>query len=122
LKRTKSRKTNLSSNPAEGAGLVFVVDVSSLTKKGFVGSSTYEGREVDFEFDEGSAGVFLPSEMAARLHVRKGAKVSVLLEDGPTLFVELGFSGVSKAPRISDPKVYYAIGHEGGAVLRVRRA
>jgi hypothetical protein len=122
LTRTKNQKTNPSLNSAEGAELVFVVDVSSLTKKGFVGSSTYEGKEVDFEFDEGSAGVFLPSEMAARLHVRKGAKLSVSLEDGSTQFVELGFSGVSKAPRISDAKVYYAIGHEGGAVLHIRRA
>lgn len=104
------------------AELVFVVDVSSLTKDGFVGSSTYEGKVVDLEFDVEGEGVFLPSDMAARLHVRKGSKVSVSLEDGSAQLVELAFSGVSKAPRISDDKVYYAIGHAGGAVLRIRKA
>ncbi|MDG6985499.1 MAG: hypothetical protein JRM73_01970 [Nitrososphaerota archaeon] len=107
---------------ATAAELVFVVDVSSLTKKGFVGSSTYQGKRVDFSFDDGADGVYLTPQMTARMHVRKGSKVMVALEDGAALFVELSVAGTSKAPRISDQRVYYAIGHEGGAILRIRKS
>ena len=104
------------------AELVFVVDVTSLTKNGFVGSSSYEGREVDLEFDDAGKGAFLTSEMAARLRVRKGSKVSVVIEDEKNQVAELIVSGVGRAARISDPKVYYAVGREGGAVVRLRKA
>ena len=108
--------------PADGqAELVFVVDVSLLTEKGFVASSTYEGKKVSLEFDDAGDGVFLTAEMAGRLRVRKGSKVSLILEDSSTQVVELVVGGISKSPRVSDPKVYYAIGREGGAIARIRR-
>lgn len=103
------------------AELVFVVDVSSLTKKGFVGTTTYEGREVDLEFDDAGTGVFLTSEMAGRLHVRKGSTLSVIIEDERNQVVEAPVAAVGKVLRISDPKVYYAVGREGGAILRLRK-
>jgi hypothetical protein len=103
------------------AELVFVVDVSSLTKKGFIGTTTYEGGKVDLEFDDVGEGVFLNSEMAGRLKVKKGSMVSVVIEDDGNLVAEAKVGGVSKVLRISDPKVYYAVGREGGAVIRVRK-
>jgi ABC-type lipoprotein release transport system permease subunit len=107
------------SGPAE---LVFVVDVSSFTNKGFIGTSTYGGKKVDIRFDDAGAGVFLTSEMAARLHVKKGSKVSLTLEEGSNQVVEIPVAGLAKAVRVSDPKVYYAVGREGGAVMRLRKA
>jgi ABC-type lipoprotein release transport system permease subunit len=102
--------------------LVFVVDVSSLTKKGFIGTSTYEGKKVDLEFDDGGKGVILTSEMAARLRVRKGSKLSVIVEDEKNQVVEAAVAGVGKTPKISDPKIYYSVGREGGAIVRLRKA
>jgi len=104
------------------AELVFVVDVSALTKEGFRGSTEYEGRIVDLEFDDGGDGVSLTSEMAARLRVKKGSRVSLVVEDGARQVAEVTVASVGKSLRISDPKVYYAVGKEGGAVLRVRKA
>ena len=106
---------------APAAELVFVVDVSSLTNKGFVGTTTYEGVQVDLEFDDGSAGVYLTSKMAGRLHVRKGSKLSLALEGETNQLVEVEVAGVGKTIRISDPRVYYGVGREGGAVIRVRK-
>ena len=104
------------------AELVFVVDVSSLTKKGFVGSSTFEGKTVDLEFDDAGKGVFLTTAMAGRLHVKKGSRVSIVIEDEKTQIVEAEVAGVGKVPRISDPKTYYAVGREGGAIVRLKKA
>ncbi len=103
------------------AELVFVVDVSSLTKNGFIGTTTYEEGRVDLEFDDKGEGVYLNSEMAGRLKVRKGSLVSVVIEGDDNLVAEAKIGGVSKILRISDPKVYYAIGRDGGAVVRVRK-
>ena len=61
------------------AELVLVVDVSALTSKGFVGTTRYEGRVVGFDFDDGEAGVFLSSEMAERLQVMKGSRLSLTI-------------------------------------------
>lgn len=108
-----------SASPAE---LVFVVDVSALTSKGFTGSTEYEERKVDLEFDDGNAGVFLSSEMAGRLHVKKGSRLSIVVEADANQVAETRVASVGKSLRISDAKVYYAIGREGGAVLRVRKA
>jgi len=106
---------------ANQAELVFVVDVSSLTKKGFVGSTKYEGEQVDLEFDDGQVGVFLTSEMAGRLHVRKGSPLLIVVEGEANEVVEASVAAVGKVLRISNPKVYYAVGREGGAVIRVRK-
>lgn len=104
------------------AELVFVVDVSSLTKRGFVGTTDYRGKKVDLEFDDQGDGVFLTTEMAGRLHVRKGSAVSVIIEDERNQIAESKVAAVGKTIRISDPKVYFAVGREGGAVIRIRKS
>lgn len=101
--------------------LVFVVDVSSFTKKGFVASTTFDGSPVDAEFDDGDEGVTLTAAMAKRLHVRKGSAVSMVVEDEKTQVTNSTVASVGRALRISDSKVYYAVGREGGAIVRVRR-
>ena len=102
--------------------LVFVVDVSSLTDEGFKGSTEYEGKRIDLDFDDGKAGVYLDAEMAGRLHVRKGSKLSLVIEGDSNQVTEATVASVGKKLRISDAKVYYSIGREGGAVLRLRKA
>jgi putative transposon-encoded protein len=99
-----------------------VVDVSTLTSKGFIGTSRYGGERVDVSFDDGSAGVYLTSEMAGKLHVKKGSRISVVIEDDANQVAETTVASVGKSIRVSDPKVYYSVGREGGAVLRVRKA
>ena len=106
---------------AKGAELVFVVDVSSFTKAGFVGATEYEGRRVDLEFDDGADGVFLSPEMASRLGVGKGSSVLVTVENDANLVAKAAVAGVGKALRLSDARVYYAVGSEGGAVIRVTK-
>lgn len=106
---------------ASAAELVFVVDVSALTGRGFVGSTEYEGKKVDLDFDDADAGVFLSSEMAGRLHVKKGSRVSIVIEDDDNQVAQTRVASVGKSLRISDLKVYYAVGREGGAVIRVRK-
>lgn len=103
------------------AELVFVVDVSSLTNQGFVGTTKYEGKEVNLEFDDDGKGVYLTSEMAGRLHVKKGSALSVIVEDDVNQVAQVMVAAVGKTLRISDPKVYYAVGREGGAVVRIRK-
>lgn len=103
------------------AEIVFVVDVTSLSKKGFVGSTSYEGKRVDLEFDDGDAGTFLSSGMAARLHVRTGSGVMLVVENERNIVTKSVISGVGETIRISNSKAYYEIGREGGAVVRIRR-
>jgi len=102
--------------------IVFVVDVSSFTEKGFIGTSSFEGGQVAIDFDDGDQGIFLNHEMAGRLGVKKGSRVSALVEAEKTQAVQMVVAAVGKAVRISDLKVYYAIGKEGGAVIRVRKS
>jgi len=106
---------------ATGAELVFVVDVSSFTEAGFVGTTEYEGGRVDLEFDDKGEGVFLNSEMAGRLGVRKGSPIVVTVENDENLVAKAAISGVGKTLRVSDAKVYYAVGREGGAIVRVSK-
>ncbi|HEV2225449.1 MAG TPA: hypothetical protein VGR56_01440, partial [Nitrososphaerales archaeon] len=103
------------------AELVFVVDVSSLTKKGFVGTTTYHGKQIALDFDDGGEGIFLTPEMAGRLHVRKGSTLSVIMENERTLVAKAEVGGVGKTLRISDSKIYYTVGREGGAIVRIRK-
>ncbi|HYB06802.1 MAG TPA: hypothetical protein VEB87_01455 [Nitrososphaerales archaeon] len=119
MTRGRSRPSVAVAGQAE---LVFVVDVSALTKKGFIGTTTFEGKQVDLEFDDGGAGVLLTSEMAARLRVRKGSAISVLIEGDRNTVVEASVGGTGKRPRVSDPRIYYAVGREGGAVIRIRKS
>jgi putative transposon-encoded protein len=107
---------------AEGAELVFVVDVSSFTKDGFLGSTTYNGKRVDLEFDDAGKGFYLTAAMAERLHVRKGSLLKIILEDDRMVVANTVVASVGKSIRISDPKVYYGVGKEGGAVIRIRKA
>jgi len=101
--------------------LVFVVDVSSFTKKGFVGSTEYEGKTTSIEFDDDDLGAYLTSEMAKRLHVRKGSPLLVIVEDDRRESAKTITAGVGSQVRISNAKVYYAVGREGGAVVRVKK-
>ena len=105
----------------DGSELVFAVTVSSFTKSGFVGSASYGGRPVDLEFDDGDEGVFLTPEMCERLRVSEGSKLLLLVEDGgPPQAAESRVAGSASRPRISSARVYYAVGREGGAVLKIR--
>ncbi len=106
---------------ADQAELVFVVDVSSLTKRGFIGTTKYEGGDIELEFDDGDEGVFLNSEMAGRLHVRKGSRLSVVIESERKEVVGSSVAGVGKTLRISDAKVYYPVGRDGGAIIRIKK-
>lgn len=106
---------------APEAELVYVVDVSSFTKKGFIGSTEYEGKTVSIEFDDEDKGVWLTPEMAKRLHVRKGSSLSIVVEDDRRELTKNVTAGVRPTARISSAKVYYAVGKEGGAVLKVRK-
>jgi len=107
---------------ARQAELVFVVDVSSLTKEGFTGSTKYEGKTIEVEFDDKDTGVFLSSEMAARMRVRKGSRISLITENERNQVIDATVAGVGKTIRISNSKVYYEVGKEGGAIVRVRKS
>ncbi len=107
---------------APEAELVFVVDVSSFTKKGFIGSSEYGGRTVSIDFDDEDRGVFLTPDMARRLHVRKGSPLLVFVDDDRQEPLKTMTAGIRAEPRVSSAKVYYAVGREGGAVVRLQKA
>ncbi len=117
---TKPRNRRRGKPTVAGGELVFVVDVTYFTEQGFVGSSNYEGREVDLEFDPAGNGVSLPHDMAERLGATNGGTVTVIVEDGAATFSNARVSVKGRKVRISDPKVYAAIGSEGGGVVRVR--
>jgi hypothetical protein len=110
------------SQGAEG-GLVFAISISSFTKRGYVGSASYKGRSVDFEFDDRDAGIFLTPEMCKLLRVREGSKVLLVVEaEGEPLVTEATVSRATSKPRISSAKVYYEVGREGGAIMTLRKA
>ncbi|MDG6899772.1 MAG: hypothetical protein JRN59_04615 [Nitrososphaerota archaeon] len=124
-RKTAGPKKSPSSTPEPSgaeAELVFVVDVSSFTEDGFVGATRYQGDRVNLEFDDKGDGIFLTSEMAVRLRVNEGSRLTLVLEGASSQAVELTVAGVGSKLRVSDPKVYYGVGREGGAVLRLRRA
>jgi ABC-type lipoprotein release transport system permease subunit len=109
------------SSPDQGE-VVFVVDVSAFTERGFVGSSSFAGEEVNIEFDDRNDGLVLSSAMAERIHVRAGSKVTIILEneERPQISESL-IKSVGAKLRISDEKTYYFVGRTGGAVIRVRK-
>jgi ABC-type lipoprotein release transport system permease subunit len=102
--------------------IVFVVDVSSFTEKGFIGTSSFAGEPLAIDFDDGDQGIFLNHVMAGRLGVKKGSLVSALVEADKTQAVQMAVAAVGKVVRVSDSMVYYAVGKEGGAVIRVRKS
>lgn len=102
--------------------IVFVVDVTSFTERGFVGTSTYEGAPLEIEFDDSDAGVRLTPEMCKRLGVRKGSGVVIVGEDDdkPQVAESVVYSTGDRV-RISNARIYYFVGRSGGAVIRIRR-
>ena len=110
------------SQGAEGE-LVFAVSISSFTKRGYVGSASYQGSPVDIEFDDRDEGVFLTAEMCKRLHVKEGSRLLLVVEaDGEPLVAEASASRPVSKPRISNARVYYSVGREGGAVVTLKKA
>ena len=106
--------------PIEGE-IVFVVDVSSFTEGGFVGTSVFEGQSLAINFDDRDEGAFLTYEMARRLGTKIGSTIAVLVEADKTQLAKLTVAEVGNAVRFSDAKVYYAIGNEGGAIVRISK-
>ncbi|HME19118.1 MAG TPA: hypothetical protein VKF15_05250 [Nitrososphaerales archaeon] len=105
----------------EGGEIAFVVDVTSFTKTGFVGTTSFVGEQVGIDFDDKGTGVFLSAEMARKVGVRKGDPLFVIVEDKVHTLARTKVAAVGKKVRISDEKAYYAVGREGGAVVRIRR-
>ncbi len=102
--------------------LVFVVDVTSFTERGFIGSSSFEGRRVDIEFDDGSEGVSLSPDMAKRIQVRAGSPLMIIEENEESPQTsKSSVKSVGEELRISDARTYYFIGRYGGAIIRVRK-
>ena len=103
--------------------LLLVVDVSSFTDDGFVGSSEFEGKRVDIEFDDEDNGLTLSKEMCARTATRAGSKVLIFVEDDTKIqSFESKVRAVSSQPRFSNSKLYYFMGAKGGAIIRMRKA
>lgn len=102
--------------------VVFVVDVSAFTDRGFVGSSNFSGEGVNIEFDDRNEGLVLSSVMAGRIRVRTGSKVTIILEneERPQISESI-IKSVGQKLRISDEKTYYFVGRTGGAIIRVRK-
>jgi len=44
-----------------------------------------------------------------------------VVESERNIVTDAVVSGIGKTVRISNPKVYYDVGKEGGAVMRIRR-
>lgn len=102
--------------------LIFAVDVAAFTKEGFVGSSNYAGQPIEIEFDDADAGVFLNHEMGEKLHVRKGSAVTLIVDtdERPQVTASV-VAGTGEKVRISSARVYYQVGRDGGAVVRIRK-
>ncbi len=107
--------------PDEGE-IVFVVDVTSFTEDGFIGTSRFMGDPVSVKFDGKDEGVFLTQGMAQRLSVSKASRVAVVVETERERTFEALVAGVGQDARISDSQIYLAVGSEGGGVVRIRRA
>jgi ABC-type lipoprotein release transport system permease subunit len=106
----------------ESNELVFVVDVTSFTQRGFIGSSSFEGNRVDIEFDDGSDGVSLSSDMAKRIQVKVGSPLLIIGENEESPQTSrTSVTLIGEELRISDAKIYYFIGRYGGAIIRILR-
>ncbi len=104
----------------QGDELVFVVDVTSFTENGFIGSSNFGESRVDIEFDDGSEGVSLSPEMAKKIKVRVGSPVLIIGEnEEKPQTSESTVNSVGEKVRISDEKTYYFVGRYGGAIIRI---
>jgi len=106
----------------EAGELVFVVDVTSFTKRGFIGSSKFAGGRVDIEFDDGGRGLTLSSEMCKKIRARTGSEVLIIGENEDKPQTSESFvQSVGEKLRISDAKTYYLVGRYGGAIIRIRK-
>ena len=100
-----------------------MVDVSSFTRNGFLGATSFNGSRIEIEFDERDEGLFLTKEMSERIGTRRGSEVQVAFEvDDRPQVAETVLEGVRDHPRISNAKVYYGVGRSGGAIVRIRKA
>ncbi len=107
----------------EAEELVFVVDVTSFTRDGFVGSSSFGGSKIDIEFDDQDEGLTLDARMCKKIHAKSGTPVRIVIDDEPKLeLVDSTIKSVGDRPRISNAKVYYIIGRNGGGIFRVGRS
>lgn len=103
--------------------LVFVVAMTSFTSKGFTVSSTYEGRRVDIEFNDGNEGLSLSPKMCRRIDVEKGSGLTILVEEDEKIHaIESVVHAEDDTLRFANPGLYYLIGRTGGGVLVVRKA
>ena len=106
----------------QGDELVFVVDVTSFTENGFIGSTNFGESRVNLEFDDGSDGVSLSPEMAKKIKVKVGSPVVIIGEnEEKPQTSESTVSSVGEKLRISDAKTYYFVGRYGGAIVRIRK-
>ena len=106
----------------QGDELVFVVDITSFTENGFIGSSNFGENRVNIEFDDGSDGVSLSPEMAKKIKVKVGSPVLIIGEnDVKPQTSENTVSSVGEKVRISDAKTYYFVGRYGGAIIRIQK-
>ena len=108
----------------QGDELVFVVDVTSFTENGFIGSTNFGESRVNIEFDDGSDGVSLSPEMAKKIKVKVGSPVVIIGEnEEKPQTSESTVSSVGEKLRISDAKTYYFVfvGRYGGAIIRIQK-
>lgn len=113
----------MSDSPSGNHELLLVVDVSSFTEDGFVGSSEFGGKRVDIEFDDEDNGLTLSKEMCSRTETKPGSKVTIFAEDDAKIqSFESEVRAVSSLPRFSNSKLYYFLGARGGAIIRLRKA
>src|SRR2546428_12334613 len=104
----------------QGDELVFVVDVTSFTENGFIGSTNFGESRVNIEFDDGSDGVSLSPEMAKKIKVKVGSPVVIIGEnEEKPQTSESTVSSVGEKLRISDAKTYYFVGRYGGSARRL---
>jgi hypothetical protein len=113
----------LSEPKSETSELVLVIDITSFTSGGFIGSSAFEGGRVDIEFDDADNGLTLSERMCSKTGTETGSRVSIFAEDDLKI---QSFEGVvvaiSDRPRFSNSKLYYFVGRKGGAIIRLRKA
>jgi hypothetical protein len=113
----------VSESTTEKDELVFVVDVTSFTEKGFIGSCTFEGKRIDIEFDDDDAGLSLDADICTRIGVRKGSSLTIVVEDDQKIqALESKVTAVKDKLTFSNEKLYYLVGRLGGAIIRLRKA
>lgn len=121
--RSKKNKVKLSGKTPEKDELVFVVDFTSFTEKGYECSSSFEGKRVDIEFDDADEGLVLSKAMCKRARLKKGSAVMISVEGEQRIEAfESVLEATGDGLRFSNAKLYYLLGGLGGAIIRIRRA